>query len=66
MKTRKFTATVKEREAGQPCFVMIEGLKFGGAELVLDLREGTGLREAQAIAARLNEHVIDVSPLVLE
>ena len=62
---RNFTATVKEREAGQPCFVMLEpkdstGLP-DGRTITLDLREGTGLGEALAVAKTLNEAVATVS-----
>lgn len=48
---RNFTATVKEREVGQPCFVVLE-LKDR-----IGLPEGTGLDEARAMARMLNDTV---------
>ncbi len=58
---RNFTATVKEREVGQPCFVVLElkdriGLPEG-RDVTLNLPEGTGLDEARAVARMLNETV---------
>lgn len=62
---RNFTATVKEREAGQPCFVVLEpndqtALPVGRT-IALELREGTGASEALAVAKTLNEAVAAVS-----
>lgn len=55
---RNFTATAKERQAGMPCFVMIEphtsiGLE-SGKEIVFDMPGGTNLKDAEQVAAILN------------
>lgn len=58
---RNFTATVKEREVGQPCYVALELKSDIGLPankwLTLNLPEGTGLEEAKAVARMLNESV---------
>lgn len=61
---RNFTATVKEREVGQPCYVALE-LKGGiglpaDRCLTFDMPEGTGIEEAQAVARMLNDKVAAV------
>lgn len=58
---RNFTATVKEREVGQPCYVALElkgdiGLP-ADRWVTLNLPEGTGLEEAKALARMLNDTV---------
>lgn len=48
---RNFTATVKERDVGQPCFVVLETDNEPGARhVVLDFPEGTGIDDAQEVA----------------
>lgn len=58
---RNFTATVKEREVGQPCYVALELKDDIGLPkdrwITLNLPEGTGLDEARAVARMLNETV---------
>lgn len=55
---RNFTATVKEREEGQPCFVVIEmTAEHGDAYPVLYLRDGTNFADAQTLARLLNGSV---------
>ena len=58
---RNFTATVKEREAGRPCFVVIEADgEPSTRHVVLDFPEGTGIDDAQAVARLLNRTVARV------
>lgn len=56
---RNFTATVKEREVGQPCYVALELKDDIGLPtdrwITLNLPEGTGLDEARALANMLND-----------
>lgn len=55
---RNFTATVKERNAGEPCFVVIElGAEPASRHVVLNLEEGTDYEDARAIANLLNASV---------
>lgn len=55
---RNFTATVKERQAGQPCFVVLElQAEPSSRHVVLHLREGTGIEDAEEIARLLNRNV---------
>jgi hypothetical protein len=58
---RNFTATVKERDVGQPCFVVFEPAEAIGLpadrQVVLDMPEGSGLEEARAVARLLNDQV---------
>ena len=58
---RNFTATVKERDVGQPCFIVLEpGAAIGlpaDRQVVLDMPEGSGLEEARAVARMLNDKV---------
>ena len=58
---RNFRATVKERDAGQPCFVAVELSDDIGLPkdrwITLNLPEGTGFEEARAVAKMLNETV---------
>lgn len=58
---RNFTASVKERDVEQPCFVVLElkdriGLPEG-RDVTLNLPEGTGLDEARTVARILNDIV---------
>lgn len=58
---RNFTATVKEREVGQPCYVALELHSDVGLPrekwITLNLPEGTGLEDAKAVARLLNDAV---------
>ena len=58
---RNFTATVKESEAGQPCFVVLEPKEAIGLpadrQVAFDMPEGSGLEEALAVARKLNDSV---------
>jgi hypothetical protein len=49
---------VKEREAGKPCYVVLE-LKSepSSRHVVLDFREGTTVEDAKAVARLLNHKV---------
>ena len=47
-----FVAELKEREAGQPCFLWLntsEDIGLGQRAVLLTLPEGTGIVEAQAL-----------------
>lgn len=61
---RNFTATVKEREEGQPCYVALELDSDIGLPrdrwITLNLRDGTGVDEANAVASMLNGAVSSV------
>ncbi len=58
---RNFTATVKEREEGAPCFVVIESDgEASGRHPVLEFPAGTGIRDAQEIARLLNSAVSEI------
>ncbi len=63
--TRNFTVTVKEREAGQPCFLVFEGFDVGGEMIFLDMPAGTSLSEARALAQRLNAEVATIGTIPL-
>ncbi len=55
---RNFTATVKERDIDQPCFVVIELIaEPSERHIVLDLPAGTTIEDAQEIAQILNRKV---------
>lgn len=61
---RNFVATVKERDVGEPCFVVLElnddiGLPNDLA-ITLNLPDGTGFDEARAVASMLNETIESV------
>lgn len=56
--SRNYIAEIKEREAGQPCFLFINlshNIGLGEKSLFLDLPEGTGLDEANALRDALHE-----------
>ena len=64
MTSRNFTVTVKERNPGEPCFLVFESddnVGVGTKAVRLDLRRGTGLAEAQELARKLNANVIRLS-----
>jgi len=55
---RNFTATVKERDVGQPCFVVLE-LKAepNSRHVVLNLPQGTTIEDAEEVARLLTRKV---------
>lgn len=61
---RNFTATVKEREAGQPCFIVLEPNEAIGLptdmQVALDMPEGSDLEAARAVARMLNDQVATI------
>lgn len=58
---RNFTATVKERDVGEPCFVVLEvDGEPSARHVVLDLPEGSGFKDAQEVAQLLNRAVVKV------
>ena len=64
MTSRNFTVTVKERNPGEPCFLVFEtddNTGVGTKAVRLDLRPRTGLAEAQELARKLNANVIRLS-----
>ena len=57
---RNFVVTVKERDVGEPCFVVFElheDIGIGNKQVRLNLPEGTGIEEAKALASHLNNAV---------
>ncbi|MDJ0275987.1 hypothetical protein QLH51_04105 [Sphingomonas sp. 2R-10] len=55
---RNFTATVKERDVDQPCFVVIElDAEPSERHIVLDLPAGTTIEDAQDVARMLNRRI---------
>lgn len=55
---RNFTATVKERDVGQPCFVVLElDAEPNSRHVVLDLPKGTAIEDAEEVARLLNRKV---------
>ena len=55
---RNFTATVKERDAGRPCFVVLElNAEPSNRHVVLELPDGTEFEDAQEVARLLNRKV---------
>lgn len=62
MAARNFVAIVKERQAGQPCFLQFElyediGLGDGKQMVSLDVPDGTDIEYAQTVAKMLNDKV---------
>lgn len=58
MAERNFTAEVKERQRGEPCFVMISlhnDIGLGSKALMFDFPKGTDIYAAQRLASSLNE-----------
>jgi hypothetical protein len=55
---RNFTATVKERDVGQPCFVVLElDAEPHSRHVVLDFPDGTTIEDAKEVARILNRKV---------
>lgn len=56
--SRNYVAEVKEREPNDPCFLFLnlnEDIGLGGKSLYLDLPEGTGIEEAEALKEALHK-----------
>lgn len=56
MKSSRFVPEVKEREANQPCFVMLNpdnDIGLGGKHIVFDLPDGTRIEQAEELAPLL-------------
>ncbi|MEH2522039.1 hypothetical protein V1279_007612 [Bradyrhizobium sp. AZCC 1610] len=56
MPSSKFAAEVKERQAGEPCFVVIntdQAIGLDHKQVSFNLPHGTGLAEAEALAQAL-------------
>jgi hypothetical protein len=54
MKSSQFVPEVKERQPGQPCFIMLnpdEDIGLGSKQIIFDLPDGTGIEQAQELAA---------------
>ncbi|MEZ0494924.1 hypothetical protein [Sphingomonas sp. IW22] len=54
---RNYVAEVKERDVGQPCFLLLnlyDDIGLDGRTVILDLPEGTGIAEAQALRDALH------------
>ena len=64
MDKRNFVVTVKERQAGQPCFLVFEtydDIGLGKGAVTLILPASTGIAEAEALAKTLNASVAKIS-----
>jgi hypothetical protein len=58
-----FKPEVKEREHGQPCFIMLNAdrdIGLGNKQIIFDLPEGTGIEQAQQLARVLSDFRIRV------
>jgi hypothetical protein len=58
-----FVPEVKERESGQPCFIMLnpaEDIGLGQKQIVFDMPEGTGIEQAQELARALRSFRVRV------
>jgi len=56
MKSSPFVPEVKEREANQPCFVMLNtsnDIGLGSKQIIFDLPDGTSIEQAQELARLL-------------
>lgn len=63
MTSSKFRAEVKEREAGEPCFVVLnmdQSIGLDPKQIVFDLPSGTGLPEARQLATALSGLTVSV------
>jgi len=64
MKSSKFVPEVKERQPGQPCFLMLntyEDIGLGKKQIQFNLPEGTGFDEARELARILKSSGVTVS-----
>lgn len=64
MPKRNFAVTVKEREAGEPCFLVFEtydDIGIGKKQVTLYLPNGTGIKEAEVLAKSLNAAVAKIA-----
>jgi len=56
MKSSRFVPEVKERQSGQPCFIMLnpdQDIGLGSKQIIFDLPDGTGVEQAQELARLL-------------
>ncbi|NEU97505.1 hypothetical protein [Bradyrhizobium uaiense] len=56
MKNSPFVAEVKERQSGEPCFVMLntdKDIGLGSKHVMFDMPAGTGIEHAQELARLL-------------
>jgi hypothetical protein len=56
---RTFVAEIKEREAGEPCFLWInttEDIGLGGRSITINLPSGTGYAEAKELRDALHKN----------
>lgn len=56
MESSPFATEVKERQPGEPCFVMLntdKDIGLGSKHVIFDLPDGTGIEEAQEFARLL-------------
>jgi hypothetical protein len=61
-----FIATVKERDADEPCFIVLENYEdigTGRKQVILSLPKGTGIGEAEALKKIINDTVEKVGLL---
>lgn len=59
---RNFVATVKERDVGQPCFVVLElTTEPQSRHIVLNFPEGTTIEDAEEVAKLLTHKIKKVS-----
>lgn len=64
MASSSFVPEVKERESGQPCFIMLntaEDIGLGQKQILFDMPEGTGIEQAQELARALRSSRVRVS-----
>lgn len=55
---RNFVAEIKEGEGHQPCYLLLnldKDIGIGSKSLYLDLPEGTGMAEAEALRSALHK-----------
>lgn len=66
MNKRNFVVTVKEQEAGEPCFLLFEayddiGIGIGDKKVTFYLPKGTSIAEAEELADCLNAGVAKIA-----
>ncbi len=63
MPSSEFKAEVKERNPGEPCFVVIntdQSIGLDSKQIIFHLPEGTGLAEAHQLATALSGLTVSV------
>jgi hypothetical protein len=58
-----FVPEVKERQAGQPCFIMLnpnDDIGLGKKQIIFDLPDGTNIEQAQDFARMLRSFRVRV------